>query len=504
MPIHPPPSSTPPAQGAGGAGGGTEETVSPEEFLERLRKALQRDGDFPASAKVVNELKQLTTDPRTTANQVAEVILREPSLGARVLHLVNSAFNRRAKPIMTVSQAVIQIGMKPLGDLCSSLVLLQKFVPAARRGGSFAICLQRLLVTSLLSSSLAEKSTQGSPSKNGESGYLAGSLLELGVLLMAYYFPQLYESALKRAEAKRQPLATGIKEVTGLTPTQISLEVVNALNLPDMYKEVLRLSAQGVVPLKPHSSPTERLANCLFAAHEVSDAVVSQKSKQQVDAVLARVAPGIDGGTSALGSVLGELTDMFQEHCASLDLSLPVLPEFVANYGETETAEAAAEGGDNADPFAQYLDELRQSVNNGEPSASIITSVMETLAWGLKFDRVLLLLVAPGKRALGGRMALGATQGLDVRALERPLHQPPNPFAPDEVAFLEGRAVFNGDPVLEGGWPLVALPIGFGQKAIGVIYADRINSDEEELSSAEQAAIGVLTELLDRSIGSQK
>ena len=41
---------------------------------------------------------------------------------------------------------------------------------------------------------------------------------------------------------------------------------------------------------------------------------------------------------------------------------------------------------------------------------------------------------------------------------------------------------------------------GFGQRAIGVIYADRVNSVAQELDAREQAAIGMLAELLDRSI----
>src|SRR4051812_10945405 len=117
--------------GAEAASGGGVRAGSPDELLKRLRTALKKDGDFPASARIVNELKALTTDPKTTANQLAEVILREPSLGARVLHLVNSSFYRRSKPIMTVSQAVIQVGMKPLAELCAGLVLLQKFGPVA-------------------------------------------------------------------------------------------------------------------------------------------------------------------------------------------------------------------------------------------------------------------------------------------------------------------------------------------------------------------------------------
>ena len=48
--------------------------LTAEQLLNKLCSALKRDGDFPASAKVVTELRMLVSDPKTTANQIAEVI----------------------------------------------------------------------------------------------------------------------------------------------------------------------------------------------------------------------------------------------------------------------------------------------------------------------------------------------------------------------------------------------------------------------------------------------
>jgi len=153
--------------------------VTPEEVVQKIRMALSPSGDFPVNARIVAELKELTSNPDATAQQITEVILREPSLGTRVLHLVNSPFYRRGKAILTVSQAVVQIGMKPLAELCSGLILLQRFVGGARRGGPFAQCLRKLLVTSLLSGDNPAK--EGLPGhKADETGYLAGTFSELG------------------------------------------------------------------------------------------------------------------------------------------------------------------------------------------------------------------------------------------------------------------------------------------------------------------------------------
>jgi len=488
----------------------SKEGLTAEEFVEKLKTALRRDGDFPASAKVVNELRVLTSDPNSTANQITEIILREPSLGTRVLSLVNSSYYRRAKPVMTISQAVVQIGMKPLAELCAGLILLQKFVPMARRGGAFATCLQKTIVTSLLSSSLTDSmvKTQGRD-KSTELGYLAGSFSEMGSLLLAFYFPEIYESAVKRSQVKKQDLGKSIQELTGLTPLELSIEVVKAAELPDFYKDLLsrsknpdNLSGEGY---SPEEVRINKMAKSLYAATEISSVVLNSNKKEDLDRVIKKMQEKLGIDLKAFDSAVLELSSTFNGHCSTLELSLPSLPGFMNTYKSGASAEEANDETQPPDKeaetfFSQFVDEIREAVENQEPTASIVTTVMETLAWSLKFDRVLLLLVTEGRKKLMGRMLLGTVEGFDPKTFERPLGKEAGTYAPDSVAFDEARPVYLGDPIFDSGWPLTAIPIGFGSRAIGVIYADRI-SGTQELSERERAAIGMLAELLDRSVG---
>ena len=482
-------------------------TFTADQFIEKLKKALARDGDFPASARIVNELKALTSNPKTTSNQITEAILKEPSLGIRVLHLVNSTFYRRAQPIMTVSQAVMQIGMRPLADLCAGLVLLQKFVPAARSGGPFANCLQKTLLSSLLASSISAESTKNDPnSKNSESGYLAGTFAEIGTLLLAYYFPQVYENAIKRSETKKQDVEKSIYEIVGLSPTDLSREIIKSLDLPDFYNQILTASDSYQTPGGNKNAASQKtevinLSKGVNAAQNISKILVFSKDKSELDKVLSSLHTRLQLDAQVINKVLGDLPKLFQSHCEQIDLHLPPLPEFVATYSQPDSA--AGDGKDESeekDDFSRYVDEIRQAVESGEPTASVITTVMETLAWGLKFDRVLLLLVGSGRKKLVGRMMLGNPGNVDPTKVERPIGAEADSHAPDARCYKEGLPVFNGDPLLDDGWPLMACPIGFGPRAIGVIYADRTGSSAPEITAREQAAIGVLAELLDRSV----
>lgn len=483
-----------------------EKNLTPEELIEKLKSALQKDGDFPATAKIVTDLRRLAAEPKTTANQVTEVILKEPSLATRILHLVNSSFYRRVKPIMTVSQAVVQIGMKQIAEMCAGLVLLQRFVPAARRGGVFASCLQKTIVTSLLSGALGNSITNQGKDTNNERGYLAGSFVELGTLLLAYYFPHIYDNAVKRANTKNQSVSKSLKEITGITPAQLSIHVLKALELPDFYQEIIKATDENgkVSTAIPTAESTEiqNSAKALQAAESISDVVVFSKNKLKMDFVLDKIKQDTGINAQVLNAVVGNLPKMFSDHCSMIELNLSALPEFISAYATEGNAEKKSA---ESDPFNQYVAEIKQAIEAREPTSSVITTVMETFAWGLKFDRVLLLLVNVGKKSLTGRMILGETGSLNPKDISRPLGREAHPQAPDAKAFVDGHAAFFGLPILKDGWPLVAVPVGVGSRCIGVIYADRKSADNNgedapELTDREKASIGVLTDLLDRSI----
>lgn len=474
--------------------------TSPQELLKKLRAALQRDGDFPASARIVNELRMLVSNPKTTANQLTEVILREPSLGTRILHLVNSSYYRRAKKIMTVSQAVLQIGMKPLAEMCAGLVLLQKFVPMARRGSAFTTCLQKTVVTSLLSSSFSVENKSARSGTQFETGYLAGSFIELGSLLLAYYFPTVYESAAKHSKAKNVTIGESIKAVAGVSPIDLSLEVITALNLPEYYTDIIKSvsSLQGG-ETRP-SEIDDGGVKFLFAAETISDVLISKKDKSELDGALlhVRMVTGLE--PDKIGKVVGGLPTLLKDQCLSLDVTLPSLPDFVVDYSDPEKASLLNAASDE-ESLTRFSEEIKQAIESGEPTSSVITTVMETLSIGMGFDRVLLMLVASGKKRLVGRMLLGKIEGFNPRTFERPLGKEAAPYSPDADAISQGRPIFQGQPIFQEGWPLLAIPIGFGTRAIGVIYADKVGKGtSEELSGKEQAFATMLAELLDRAV----
>ncbi|NMC63139.1 MAG: HDOD domain-containing protein [SAR324 cluster bacterium] len=478
--------------------------ISSEEFLNKLRQALRREGDFPASAKVVSELKALAANPNATGDQITEVILREPSLSIRILHIVNSSFYMRAQPIMTVSQAVLKMGIKPIADLCSGLILLQKFVPAARQNTPFANCLKKVIVTSILTGTITPQLNAQAGVRNEETGFLAGSFSEMGMLLLAYYFPKIYENALKRAETKHIPVNDAIQQLTGLSPLQISSEVINALNLPPFYSEVMKLAEKaGQIPKNVPAIPVERrhLMNCaksIVAAETLTDVITEGKGQVALDKAISELQEKHGVEPSFVSSALGGLNDLYKDHCTSMQLTLPDLPEFLESYSPDKAKKTSFEASESL--FDQYISEIKQAVENREPTASIIVTVMEAISSTLDLDLVLLLLATGGKQSLSGRMLIGDIPNFDPNRFVRPIDHLADPNSVEVLAFKSSRCVFSGKPLLRDGFPIVAMPIGFGKRAVGVIYAERTKGNKEPFDINQEESIRQLAELLDRSL----
>jgi hypothetical protein len=118
----------------------------------------------------------------------------------------------------------------------------------------------------------------------------------------------------------------------------------------------------------------------------------------------------------------------------------------------------------------------------------------------MKMDRVVLMVKIPDSNELRTKMSLFARRSMDPGELTI-IETMDNIVT---AALTEGRPLFTGDPLLEGGWPIVGIPVGVGDRCVGVLYADCLDNDQKpELSLQERASLGVLTDILDKAV-SQK
>ena len=156
--------------------------------MKRLRSA----DDFPAVSGRVQQLMRVLGDEDASVQKLTNLIIQDYSMTVRLLKTANAfQFNRSGVPLMSVSHAIVLMGVKAVRELASTIVVFEHF---NRRSPG----LRQLLMLSLLTANHArEVAARTTGGIRGEEAYLLGMLRNLGEVLVACYFPAEYAAVLR-------------------------------------------------------------------------------------------------------------------------------------------------------------------------------------------------------------------------------------------------------------------------------------------------------------------
>lgn len=168
---------------------------------------------LPSPPTVLSRLLKMLAEDRSSAVELAEVILEDPGLTARILRVANSSFYNFSNKIETVSHAIALLGCQSIRILCASESFLAIF---PQRKGNFTSLFknycQHSLVTALLAKILAEELGVAIES---EKVFIAGLLHDIGKPVLWYNFLEkssLYHDLRSRdlSEREAERLAYGV------------------------------------------------------------------------------------------------------------------------------------------------------------------------------------------------------------------------------------------------------------------------------------------------------
>lgn len=146
-----------------------------QNILERLKSGYS----LPVLSSVAVKLVELASDETCSANNVVELIEKDPSLAVRLMKLANSAFFQTRMPAKTLKQAITRLGFQRLRVLGLSLSLRDTF-PMGKVGPMDYEKFWRVsLYQALMAQSLAKQFKGPDP---GEA-FVAGLVMEIGLLI---------------------------------------------------------------------------------------------------------------------------------------------------------------------------------------------------------------------------------------------------------------------------------------------------------------------------------
>jgi HD-like signal output (HDOD) protein len=150
-------------------------------------------GELPILPQTLLQIQKVATDDRSSAEDLAEVILKDQALTLRVLRIVNSAlYQRRNKErVSTVRKAVITIGFETVRKLALGLSVFDMMSKLSRSPHLLDVA-QHSMITAAFAQMLAEASGRVPP----EEAFVTALVHDIGKAVLVECSPDDYDLVL--------------------------------------------------------------------------------------------------------------------------------------------------------------------------------------------------------------------------------------------------------------------------------------------------------------------
>lgn len=193
--------------------------------------------DMPVVGEVIGELSELTGSDDADANQLADVILRDPNLTSHVLRIANSVhYNYSSYPINTVSRAIVLIGFKGMRAICISSLVIDSFLKRGPRER-----LLELMAGAFHAATQARNLMHLRRDDRAEEAFIAALLFHLGEMAFWASDSNLRDDAELTGENDNRAM----EEAIGTSFKAISLELARQWRLGETLERALHTSRDG-------------------------------------------------------------------------------------------------------------------------------------------------------------------------------------------------------------------------------------------------------------------
>lgn len=194
--------------------------------IHRAMVALQgnRTSGLPEIIELVQTLSEKALE--ISVQELAQVVEKDTAVLARILTIANAfGYNPSGLPINTVSGAIQVIGFERIRTLAISLLLVeqsnrQQTVAERREAATFA----------LFSGCLAKAMAERGMGVDAEEAFVCASLRHFGRIVLSTFMTDEYRQALQLTA--EMPEDESFKQIFGMTPLELSYELLRAEHLP--------------------------------------------------------------------------------------------------------------------------------------------------------------------------------------------------------------------------------------------------------------------------------
>lgn len=172
----------------------------------------------------------------SSSNQIADVIIHDPNLTARLLRLVNSSYFGLSSKIDTVSRAVTMIGNSELTSLVYAITSVSSFSRIPDKLSNMNTFWRHSVYTGLVANQLAKRMNVLQP----ERLFVAGLLHDIGSLVINTRFPELAKDIIEDSGGEEEHLYEMEQKLLGFDHAYLGSLMLEDWNLSENLCQAVR------------------------------------------------------------------------------------------------------------------------------------------------------------------------------------------------------------------------------------------------------------------------
>ena len=287
-------------------------------MMETARQLVAKIDDLPTIPVVATQVLQLLDDPDVNVDKVADLMLTDLVMTARVMKMVNSPIYRANQEITSLKRALVYLGIRHIKEIA----LTSSFISAFEdKGGVIDISTfwAHSFGVGMVSKIIAEKIRY----PDIEKAYLAGIVHDIGEVVLSYYQAESFSKILTAIKERPVRLIDMELEEFGTTHNEIGYCIAEKWNFQEAYKEVVLY----------HHSPREATSDpVLCAIINLADLFCSVRDLYYGGNAWASFNLSEEEGWAILKEQHPSLEDLdIERFCYELDDAVPDVKELVAS-----------------------------------------------------------------------------------------------------------------------------------------------------------------------------
>ncbi len=261
-------------------------------MMIKARRLFKDTTDLPTIPAVVSKVVSLLDSPESTPEEIADLVLADQVLAAKVIKVVNSPLYRTGNSIDSVKRALIFLGFRTVREMIMTSYFVDGFKNKAQ-----PFDMKTFWVHSFSVGAISRYIAREINYEDLEKAYLVGILHDIGKVFLGHYFKDEYGKMLDSINNTSTTTYDGEYEAFGTTHCEVGLCLAQRWNFPTVYSDVISYHHTSEMATEdPLLTSIISLADFYCASHVTADSVAQASipgdSEENAWNVFTQRAPG--------------------------------------------------------------------------------------------------------------------------------------------------------------------------------------------------------------------